>query len=137
MPCVPVSPFLSHGYLSKILPPQMDRAVGVIDIGRSNTACTLRDQLAKLVAAGYADTGLPILRIDDSGRSRMLGFIGGNELEHALSTSPSARVAQVLTWYGLSRHHRGGRGPPCNIRVAYFAVQNRFFVVHLVCFRAG
>jgi chloride channel 3/4/5 len=81
----------------------MDREVEVIDVEQSNTVCTLRDQLAKLVTAGYADTGLPILRTDDNGRSRMLGFIGSNELEHALSTSSSTyrsvRIAHVLTRY--------------------------------------
>jgi chloride channel 3/4/5 len=65
---------------------QMDRDVDVIHIERVNTARTLRDQLAKLVAAGFADTGFPILRGDEDGSSRMLGFIGGSELEHALST---------------------------------------------------
>jgi chloride channel 3/4/5 len=65
----------------------MDHEVGVIDIGHSNTVRTLRDQLARLVRAGYADSGFPILSRDADGKSRMLGFIGGNELEHALSTS--------------------------------------------------
>lgn len=51
-----------------------------------NTVRTLRDQLARLVRAGYADTGFPILNTDTNGQSRMLGFIGANELEHALST---------------------------------------------------
>ncbi|KAI0275532.1 chloride channel [Russula aff. rugulosa BPL654] len=63
-----------------------DRDVEVIDVGNSNTVHTLRDQLARLVRAGYADTGFPILETDAAnGKSRMLGFIGGNELEHALS----------------------------------------------------
>jgi chloride channel 3/4/5 len=62
-----------------------DRDVDVIDIGNLNTVRTLRDQLARLVRAGYADTGFPILSTDTDGKSRMLGFIGGNELEHALS----------------------------------------------------
>ncbi|KAI0301011.1 chloride channel [Multifurca ochricompacta] len=62
----------------------MDRDVDVIHIERSNTVCTLRDQLARLVAAGYADTGFPILK-GENGSSRMVGFIGGSELEHALS----------------------------------------------------
>jgi chloride channel 3/4/5 len=65
----------------------MDRDVEVIHVGQPNTVRTLRDQLAKLVAAGYSVTGFPILQSDLTGESRMLGFIGGNELEHALSTS--------------------------------------------------
>jgi chloride channel 3/4/5 len=71
----------------------------VIDIGHSNTVRTLRDQLAKLVRAGYVDTGFPILSTDADGKSRMLGFIGGNELEHALSTSSS-----IWLPYGPHRH---------------------------------
>ncbi|KAI9450294.1 chloride channel [Lactarius psammicola] len=63
----------------------MDRDVEVIHVERGNTVRTLRDQLAKLVGAGFTDTGFPILRRDEDGGSRMLGFIGGSELEHALS----------------------------------------------------
>jgi chloride channel 3/4/5 len=74
-----------QGWLS----PQMDREVEVIKIGHSNTVRTLRDQLARLVATGYADTGFPIIRTDGDRESQLLGFIGANELEHALSTSSS------------------------------------------------
>jgi hypothetical protein len=86
-----LSTFFLTDYLTRARPspsPQTDRGVEVIDIGSSNTARTLRDQLLKLVRAGYADTGFPILNTDANGKSRMLGFIGGNELEHALSTFP-------------------------------------------------
>ncbi|KAI0058083.1 hypothetical protein BV25DRAFT_1919615 [Artomyces pyxidatus] len=61
-----------------------DRDVDVIRVDRLNTVKTVRDQLAGLVAAGYADTGFPILRTEEGG-SRMVGYIGANELEHALS----------------------------------------------------
>jgi chloride channel 3/4/5 len=64
----------------------MDRDVEVIRIERVNTVRSLRDQLVKLATAGFTDTGFPILRGDEDGSSRMLGFIGGSELEHALST---------------------------------------------------
>jgi len=63
----------------------MDREVEVIDVAHLNTVRTLRDQLAHLVTTGYADTGFPILRADENGKAKMLGFIGVNELEHALS----------------------------------------------------
>jgi hypothetical protein len=84
-----------------------------------NTVRTLRDQLARVVRAGYADTGFPILSTDANGKSRMLGFIGANELEHALSTSSIHMhlgaylwVAHALIWYlSLFRHRRGGTGP--------------------------
>ena len=89
--------FFLTDYLTRARPPpllplhQTDRDVEVIDVGNSNTVRTLRDQLAKLVRAGYADTGFPILETDAAnGKSRMLGFIGGNELEHALSTFSSS-----------------------------------------------
>ncbi|KAF8264176.1 chloride channel [Lactarius quietus] len=62
----------------------MDRDVEVIHIERLNTVRTLRDQLAKLVGAGFTDTGFPILRGEEDGSARMVGFIGGSELEHAL-----------------------------------------------------
>jgi chloride channel 3/4/5 len=82
-------PYLNakHQYLwgSSTVSDVTDREVDVIDIGHSNTVRTLRDQLARLVRAGYVDTGFPILNTDVNGKSRMLGFIGGNELEHALS----------------------------------------------------
>jgi len=75
----------------------MDRDVEVIHIERVNTARTLRDQLAKLVVAGFTDTGFPILRSDDDGGSRMLGFIGGSELEHALSTPQFAHPPALVS----------------------------------------
>jgi chloride channel 3/4/5 len=74
----------------------MDRDVEVIHIERLNTVRTLRDQLAKLVGAGFTDTGFPILRGEEDGSSRMVGFIGGSELEHALSTPRFAHLARVF-----------------------------------------
>lgn len=82
-------PYLNakHQYLwgGHTISDAMDRDVEVINIERVNTVRALRDQLAKLVVAGFTDTGFPILRSDDDGGSRMLGFIGSSELEHALS----------------------------------------------------
>ncbi|KAI0246480.1 hypothetical protein BJV78DRAFT_1299034 [Lactifluus subvellereus] len=80
----------------------MDRNVEAIHVGHSNTVCTLQDQLAKVAAAGYADIGFPILRSDKDGRSHMLGFIGGNELEHALSIV--AEEADHPMSFHLSHH---------------------------------
>lgn len=90
MPCVQVSLVPPHRHLIEVLNPQMDRDVEIIHVEDPNTVRTLRDQLARLAAAGYTDTVFPILRSDERGGSRMLGFIGGNELEHALSTPSSA-----------------------------------------------
>ncbi|KAI0245052.1 hypothetical protein BJV78DRAFT_1331379 [Lactifluus subvellereus] len=82
-------PYLNakHQYLwgSLTVSDAIDRDVEAIHVRHSNMVCTLRDQLAKVAAAGYADIGFPILCSDKDGRSHMLGFIGGNELEHALS----------------------------------------------------
>ena len=55
---------------------------------RENTVKSLWDQLRELVNAGNSDSGFPILRSDMDGM-RMIGYIGANELEHALSTSHS------------------------------------------------
>jgi len=53
---------------------------------RTNTVKTLRDQLLTLTASENDDGGFPILRHDtNAGGMRMVGFIGANELEHALS----------------------------------------------------
>ena len=103
----------------------MDSEVEVIDVARSNTVRTLRDQLASLEAAGYANTGFPIIRTDENRRAQMLGFIGGNELEHALSASPSARspiytafgsCVHLIRFFFLFRHRRGGSGSSYIIR---------------------
>ncbi|KAF8134644.1 chloride channel [Boletus edulis] len=63
-----------------------DRGVDVIRIDACNTVESLRDQLQALVNAGHDDSGFPILRpAKDSGRLRMVGYIGAGELEHALA----------------------------------------------------
>ncbi|KAI0929941.1 hypothetical protein AcV5_006776 [Taiwanofungus camphoratus] len=61
-----------------------DRDVDVIRVDREKTVRTLRDQLQGLLLTGNSDSGFPILRSDDGGL-RMVGYIGANELEHALS----------------------------------------------------
>ncbi|KAJ7579113.1 chloride channel [Mycena floridula] len=57
-----------------------------IRLDHHNTVGTLRDQLQSLLASGNDDGGFPILRKDDDGL-RMVGYVGSNELEHALSIS--------------------------------------------------
>ncbi|TBU33934.1 chloride channel [Dichomitus squalens] len=61
-----------------------DRDVEAIRLDQPNTVKSLRDQLQKLVDSGNSDSGFPILKADDDGL-RMVGYIGANELEHALS----------------------------------------------------
>ena len=120
----------------------MDREVEVIDVAHLNTVRTLRDQLAHVVTTGYADTGFPILRTDENGKAKMLGFIGVNELEHALSPSSSSYlpclhgIAHALIWYGvvffLFRHRRRGGGSSYIVPIEWQTIQNRFFIIHLV-----
>ena len=61
----------------------MDHDIDTIRLDEENTVKSLRDQLLSLVAV-EEDGGFPILRQEDGGL-RMLGYIGANELEHALS----------------------------------------------------
>ncbi|KAH7097978.1 chloride channel [Auriculariales sp. MPI-PUGE-AT-0066] len=61
-----------------------ERHVAVIRLDEDNTVEHLRDKLRDLLALGDHDTGFPIVRRDRTGL-RMVGYIGVNELEHALS----------------------------------------------------
>ncbi|KZO95441.1 hypothetical protein CALVIDRAFT_516238 [Calocera viscosa TUFC12733] len=61
-----------------------DRKVEVIRVDHENTVQSLRDQLVKAVNGGNGDSGFPILAPGDDG-DKMIGYIGANELEHALS----------------------------------------------------
>lgn len=56
----------------------------VLRVDHENTVKSVRDQLQALVEGGNSDSGFPILRPDGEG-TRMVGYIGANELEHALS----------------------------------------------------
>ncbi|KAF9501534.1 hypothetical protein BDN71DRAFT_1550108 [Pleurotus eryngii] len=63
-----------------------DRDVSTIKLDKGNTVKSLRDQLQSLVDSGNDDSGFPILRVDPHENGwRMVGYIGANELEHALS----------------------------------------------------
>ncbi|KAJ6586988.1 chloride channel [Mycena vulgaris] len=63
------------------------RDVEVIRLDHANTVRSLIDQLHALLSTGNDDSGFPILRRDgdDHDNMRMVGYIGANELEHALS----------------------------------------------------
>lgn len=69
-------------YLTRTL--QTDRDVEVIRVDVQNDVKNLRDKLQKLVDSGNDDSGFPIIKEDSNG-PRLLGYIGANELEHALS----------------------------------------------------
>ena len=65
---------------------QMQRDVDVIRLDRQNTAKSLRAQVSALLTSGADDSGFPILRRDENDDGmRMVGYIGYNELDHALS----------------------------------------------------
>ncbi|TFK85536.1 hypothetical protein K466DRAFT_588014 [Polyporus arcularius HHB13444] len=72
-----------------------DRDVEVIRVDRTNTVKSLRDKLQQLVDSGNSDSGFPILRPDDEGL-RMVGYIGANELEHALSIVADEPEEEVI-----------------------------------------
>ncbi len=78
-----------------------DRDVEVIRVDHTNTVKRLRDKLQELVESGNSDSGFPILRPDGEG-TRMVGYIGANELEHALSKpkNNSVHVEQILIVLG-------------------------------------
>ena len=63
----------------------------MIRVDLQNDVKGLRDKLQKLFDSGNDDSGFPIVR-EDSGGARLIGYIGANELEHALSTCCSLSV---------------------------------------------
>ncbi|KAJ7084448.1 chloride channel [Mycena belliarum] len=83
------------------------RDVEVIRLDRVNTVRSLIDQLQALLSTGNDDGGFPILRRDDSDHDnlRMSGYIGANELEHALSIVADDPEDQVQ--FHAEHTHRG------------------------------
>lgn len=84
-----------------------DRSVDTIRLDEDNTVRSLRDQLLNLVSL-EEDGGFPILRQEEGG-SRMVGYIGANELEHALSIVADDADAYV-TFHTSSAYGRGVYG---------------------------
>ncbi|OCF37887.1 voltage-gated chloride channel [Kwoniella heveanensis BCC8398] len=58
-----------------------DRSVPILRADKQHTVRSLTGKLLELVRLGMADTGFPVLR----SCLRVVGFLGMNELEHALS----------------------------------------------------
>ncbi|KAJ7770176.1 chloride channel [Mycena maculata] len=85
------------------------RDVEVIQLDHTNTVRSLTGQLQKLLSAGNDDSGFPILRHDDDDHDnlRMIGYIGANELEHALSIVADDPEDEVQ--FHPEFIHRGGR----------------------------
>ncbi|KAH8828036.1 voltage-gated chloride channel [Flagelloscypha sp. PMI_526] len=60
--------------------------VQTIRTDQRNTVMSLRDLLVQHLSAGMDDSGFPILKADErNGGLKLVGYIGSNELEHALS----------------------------------------------------
>ncbi|KAL9711922.1 hypothetical protein Ac2012v2_004996 [Leucoagaricus gongylophorus] len=83
-------PFLNskHEYLWGNLQIQdaMLRDVDTIQFDENNTVSSLRHKLDALRKSGNDDEGFPILKKDfNEDGSRMIGYIGASELEHALT----------------------------------------------------
>jgi hypothetical protein len=82
---------------------QTSRDVEIIRLDKKNTVKSLRDQLFTLTAYDNDDGGFPILRPDSNEVGfRMVGYIGANELEHALSNLFYFLMKDRLNWY--ARH---------------------------------
>jgi len=75
----------------------MAREIDVIRLDQKNTVSSLRAKLSDIAVT--EDSGFPILRRDanDEGM-RMVGYIGSNELEHALSMFHYTLCHLVSNW---------------------------------------
>ena len=90
------------------------RDVPAIKLDEKQTVESLRDMLVEASASGDGDGGFPILRRDaEMDGYRMVGYIGANELEHALSESlrQSVRTTRADESFSPRRRQRGLRGP--------------------------
>jgi len=86
---------------------QTEREVDTIRLDEENTVKSLRDQLLSLLS-DEEDGGFPILRREERGL-RMLGYIGANELEHALSIVADEADAAV-TFHTTSAYGHNAYG---------------------------
>ncbi|KAF9012379.1 voltage-gated chloride channel [Cyathus striatus] len=74
----------------------VSKDVEIIRLDRKNTVESLRDQLISISSNGNDDSGFPILKRDnDDEGMRMVGYIGANELEHALSVVADSAEEEV------------------------------------------
>lgn len=71
-----------------------DRDVEVIRVEDDNTVKQLRNKLRTFLANGYSDSGFPIIKADGFGLPKVVGYIGVNELEHALAIVADEPEAQ-------------------------------------------
>jgi len=80
-----------------------ERHVETIHAEQSNTVKSLRDKLQRIVSAGYHDSGFPIVR-SEVGGLKMVGYIGVNELEHALTIVADDANATCL-FHSFAQHN--------------------------------
>ncbi|KAF5354712.1 hypothetical protein D9756_005341 [Leucocoprinus leucothites] len=82
------------------------RDVDTIQLEENNTVMSLRDKLLALNMAGNEDSGFPILRKDaNEDGSRMVGYIGASELEHALSIVADADADREVRFQANYTHN--------------------------------
>ena len=88
-----------HEYLwgSRMVSEIADRAIPTLRVDKPHTVRSLTGKLLELARLGLADTGFPLLvkePVMEDGRQfgcfRVVGFLGMNELEHALGMSCSS-----------------------------------------------
>ncbi|GMK55767.1 hypothetical protein CspeluHIS016_0208230 [Cutaneotrichosporon spelunceum] len=129
-------PYLSNKeeYLwgGRLVSEVMDRDAPTLRADKTHTVRELTGRLLALVRLGYADAGFPVLvrepAADREGRTfptlRILGFLGVNELEHALTEladEPDAQVNLIpedgvmrssrLSIFSFSESHEGRHNP--------------------------
>ncbi|KIY46768.1 hypothetical protein FISHEDRAFT_66304 [Fistulina hepatica ATCC 64428] len=81
------------------------RDAETIKLSERNTVKSLRDKLQALLLSGNDDSGFPILRqAEDACGYRMVGYIGSNELEHALSIVADEANQEVI-FRAFSSHY--------------------------------
>ncbi|TFK25687.1 voltage-gated chloride channel [Coprinopsis marcescibilis] len=78
------------------IPDVISKEIPSIRVDEKNTVQSLSDRLIDLISTGAHDMGFPILRPDahDEG-TRLVGYIGANELEHALSIVADDPMAEI------------------------------------------
>lgn len=72
-----------------------DPDVPVLRADKAHTVRSLTGRLLELARKGMGDTGFPVLTKEGTDRIRVVGFLGMNELEHALSRSPPSTSAKM------------------------------------------
>ncbi|KZT42536.1 clc channel [Sistotremastrum suecicum HHB10207 ss-3] len=71
-----------------------DQHVPVIHADQENTVESLNELLQSVLASGEEDVGFPVIRESSDG-PRVVGYLGANELEHALSLAADDEYGNV------------------------------------------